>query len=374
MKRLILTYCILPTVYHVELVFYPTGAKCLPRKMIYLFYCGLLIIAYCLLPTANCLAQDLHFSQFYAAPLYSCPSFSGTTDGSRAVLNYRNQWPEIPGAFISYAFSLDHYFKNMKSGVGLLFVRDQAGKGKLSTTNIGLQYSYNITINRFWQVRPGVHFLYSQRSVDYNRNTFGDELLTGQVSFEQISMPKLGYTDFASSVLAYSKKYWFGATVDHLMKPNQSFMELDSRIPIKYTFFGGTKHRLKGSLGRRYFKGRTSGKYRKESITFAFLYKFQENFSQLDLGGYWYKRPIVIGVWYRGLLVSKEYKGYGNSDAAIFLVGYKVDNLSIGYSYDFNISKLITSTGGAHELSLIYEFNQSQEAKKKYEIVPCPKF
>ncbi len=45
MKKLILTYCILPIAY------------CLPRKMIYLLYYGILFIAYCQLPTADCLGQ-----------------------------------------------------------------------------------------------------------------------------------------------------------------------------------------------------------------------------------------------------------------------------------------------------------------------------
>ena len=44
-------------------------------------------------------AQDLHFSQFYAAPLYLNPAFAGTAGGPRFILNYRNQWPGINNAF-----------------------------------------------------------------------------------------------------------------------------------------------------------------------------------------------------------------------------------------------------------------------------------
>ncbi len=59
MKKLILTYCLPPTVF------------CLPRKMIYLFYCGILVIAYCLLPIADCLAQtDTVF--WFVAPDITC--------------------------------------------------------------------------------------------------------------------------------------------------------------------------------------------------------------------------------------------------------------------------------------------------------------
>ena len=38
-------------------------------------------------------------------------------------------------------------------------------------------------------------------------------------------------------------------------------------------------------------------------------------------------------------------------------VGIKTDQIHIGYSYDFTVSNLIGTTSGAHEISLIYEFN-----------------
>ena len=40
-----------------------------------------------------------------------------------------------------------------------------------------------------------------------------------------------------------------------------------------------------------------------------------------------------------------------------WLIGIKTSQFHIGYSYDFTISNLIGSTAGAHEISLIYEFN-----------------
>ena len=46
--------------------------------------------------------------------------------------------------------------------------------------------------------------------------------------------------------------------------------------------------------------------------------------------------------------------------------------LRAGYSYDFTISRLVTNTGGAHEVSLIYKFDIEQ--KKKFKPIPCPEF
>jgi len=107
-----------------------------------------------------------------------------------------------------------------------------------------------------------------------------------------------------------------------------------------------------------------------ETLSLAALYKYQDHISQLDLGVYWYKNPLVFGFWYRGLpFINKESRG----DAICFLIGYKVDQFSIGYSYDFTINKLLTSTWGSHEIALIYEFT-SHRKKVKRHMIPCPEF
>ena len=55
------------------------------------------------------------------------------------------------------------------------------------------------------------------------------------------------------------------------------------------------------------------------------------------------------------------------------LVGYKIEQFSVGYSYDFTINKLLTSTGGAHEIALIYEFTNKRKKRKRH-MIPCPEF
>lgn len=313
----------------------------------------------------NLKGQAPQFSQFYAAPLYMAPSFAGSTDGSRLVMNYRNQWPEIPGSFVTYAFSFDHYFHNYRSGVGILMFRDQAGTGRLATTHGGLLYSYNFQINQKWTLRPGMQFMYAQRTVDFFRNTFGDQLrLEGNLPTTQVapSLDRVGYFDASTSVLAYSGNIWSGIAVDHLMQPNQSMTQEDSRIPMKLALFGGYRFNFGGDYSQQV----------RESISFAFLYKNQGKFNQIDAGAYWSRNPVSVGLLYRGIpIFNNHVHGIFNNDALVIMGGIRTSNMRIGYSYDFTISRLVTSTGGAHEISVIYQFNQGAPTKARTSI-PCP--
>ena len=104
------------------------------KRIIYLVILSFIILI-------NSYGQDPTFSQFYANPLYLSPSFAGATEEYRFGMNYRNQWPAIPGVFHTYSISFDKALINFNSGIGVLATYDVAGSGDLSTTNIGLLYS-----------------------------------------------------------------------------------------------------------------------------------------------------------------------------------------------------------------------------------------
>jgi type IX secretion system PorP/SprF family membrane protein len=307
--------------------------------------------------------QDPQFTQFYANKLYLAPSFAGAVQQDRVSLSYRNQWPSLPGTFVSYCFAYDHFFSNFNSGIGFLVLRDLAGSGKLSTTNLGLQYSYDIKLNSWWNIRPGVHFIYTQTGLDFDKLLWNDQLSVGGTTTTTEQRPGLetkGDVDFSSSILAYSDKIWAGFAVDHMLRPKNSLYGNDFTVPVKVSIFGGTQVIRKGRLLNPI----------DESLSLAFLFKTQDKISQLDMGLYWFKSPLMFGIWYRGIpVINKEKVG----DAIAFLVGYKVESFSFGYSYDFTISRLLSSTGGAHEISLIYEFKTSRTKKKRH-MIPCPEF
>lgn len=314
--------------------------------------------------TAGGRAQDLHFSQFYASPLYLSPSLAGATDGARVALNYRNQWPGISTAFSTYSLSIDNFFNAFNSGIGFLLMQDKAGSAGLTTTRAALQYSYNLRINDTWQVVPAVQFGYGNRAIDFSKLIFGDEMIGGGASgsWDRLSNEQSHYVDFAASALVYNPWLWMGLTVDHLTEPNHSFLGERMQLPRKYVVFGGVNL---WTEKRRRTKG-------ERSFATSFRFQHQQGFNQADLGVYWFNDPIELGIWYRGVPILNEVKNKINQDALVLLLSYRYGPLRFGYSYDITISDLGWQAAGAHELSLIFEFNQKLKLRSgRRPAVPC---
>lgn len=308
--------------------------------------------------------QDPTFSQFYANALYLSPSFAGATSEYRFALNYRNQWPAVPGVFHTYSISFDKALTNFNSGIGVLATYDVAGSGNLSTTNIGLIYSYDFNINKEWHIRPGINFKFYYLGLDINKLIFNSQI-TGSGTSPSVTPPpfdNVADVDFASSVLVYNEKTWAGFSLDHLLKPKTSFYGNDATVPVKFNFYGGAQILKRTRLRQKM----------QEVLSVAINFQKQGKFYQSDLGLYYYKDPLIFGIWYRGIPLATSQVG----DAIIGLIGIKTSQVHIGYSYDFTISNLIGSTGGAHEISIIYEFNNLSlgQLNKRIRSIPCPEF
>lgn len=330
------------------------------RTILTLFF----VVAFC----SHSGAQDSYFSQFYSNPLYLAPSFAGSSENSRFISNYREQWAKLPGHFRSYSFSVDHFFPSYNSGMGLIFFSDQAGNGKLTTTNIGYLYSYKLRVTYDFYLQPGLSAYYYSRNVNHGVLSFADQFFNGEfvgTSAETLPADKVQHADFAFSVLGYTENIWGGFNLNHLMSLAPALKDDYRYSDLHFSLFGGIKLTTKWS-----FKNRNT-----ETLHLAFNFRSQSKVNQLDLGGYYFKNPLYFGIWYRGLPIGNTYI---TSDALIFLLGVKYDKIVFNYSYDMTLGSLISTTGGSHELSLIYYMYTNSKAKfnkkKRYKKVPCPNF
>jgi len=328
----------------------------------------LLLVAVC----GSVLAQDPQFSQYYQAPLYLNPGFTGITNQQRAVLNHRVQWPNLPQAYSTYAFSYDIFVEELRSGFGLQFTTDKMGSAGWRTTTVGLLYSYKIKLSDKLVFSPGLIFGYGTNGIDQTKIRLGDGLEYDGITLDP-EVNKLGrqsYFDFGSGFLLYSRKWWLGSSFHHMNQPNLSVLGEESRLPMRTTIHAGLRVNLSSTKLRN--------GARPSYLTPSAIYRVQGNtFSQFDIGLNYHVDPVSVGLWYRGKPWSKNVVNLISHEALILQMGLYMKALTIGYSYDFTISDLQTSSGGAHELSLIYEFNSRpvrRSVKQKYRLIPCPTF
>jgi type IX secretion system PorP/SprF family membrane protein len=303
-------------------------------------------------------AENPQFSQYYAIPLSIAPSFAGNSLGSRAFVSYRDQWGKLPGSYVTYTAAVDNNFYAINSGLGLVAMRDAAGSARLGTTSATALYSYRFNITDDWRVRPGISFAFTQRSLQYSKAIFPDQISYTGIdpnTLERSAKPYY-YFDASSSVVVYNRRLWLGLCVDHLLRPNSSFARLDSRVPMQWSQFGGINFPMANRVGRV-----------PEVITVNYLFKMARHYRQMDVGVNWYRAPLLLGFAWRGLPAS-EYPSY---DCLILTVGIAFNNIAVGYSYDFTVSKLGPATGGSHEITLSIAFNEGNKSQRKGSI-PCP--
>lgn len=322
-------------------------------------------------------AQDLQFSQFYNAPLYLNPGFAGITPQQRLVFNHRMQWPNLPQAFVTYAASYDIFVEELRSGFGLLLTTDKMGSAGWRTSTANFLYSYKVKLTEKLVFSPGLNFAYGTNGIDRTKIRLGDGLefeRDGQyysIDPEQDKIGRQSYFDVGAGALLYTRSLWFGAAFTHMNQPNLSVLGDVSRLPMKMNLHVGYRMNLAGSSPQ-------SASYRISYLTWSAMYRSQgPTFSQLDIGVNYHIDPVSVGIWYRGKPWQKSVSNSITQDAAIVQLGLYMRNLTLGYSYDFTVSELQTSSGGAHEISLIFEFVSKpvqRSVKKKYRLIPCPTF
>jgi type IX secretion system PorP/SprF family membrane protein len=312
--------------------------------------------------------QDPQFSQFYANPLFLNPALTGSIDCGRVILNYRNQWPSISNAYVSFDVSYDQFISKINSGIGVYAMSDRQGDGALVRNSVAAYYSYKLKVSEPIMISFGVQGQYYQAHLDQGKLTYGDQIdpTTGEI-YKSTDEPPLtnnniGVVDFsAGAAMTYYDQWFIGVAVHHLTEPNMSFYgDPNNKLPMKFTVHGGvTINASEGMLGN------DNGE--DYIIEPQILYMQQEKFKQLDFGLYVTKRPLVLGAWFR--------HNFSNPDAVVALVGVKFNNIRFGYSYDITVSKVGGSSGGAHEISFAWDFCiYKQENRRRIRAIKSPSF
>lgn len=328
-----------------------------------------------LLQSSFVVGQDIQFSQFYSVPLYQNPAFAGSAFMHRVTLHQRFQWMSLDARYQTSYVAWDNHFEKLRGGIGVSASHDIQGGNKLVSDNVAVQYATEIPLSGNWALRAGAQFELGFRSINYASfqyaQDFTDDGYQGN-SYNQYGTERFYYPDISTGLLLYASHLWIGVSSHHMNEPSQTFYNnTNNKLPMKLAFTGGYKYILKTQpRGKLSFTDEVA----EYSLTPTFHYKMQGKSDQLDLGFYSQLDMLLVGLWYRGIPIVKNYNNILNNESMVGLLGIKYRNIAFAYSYDFTVSRLYRArTGGSHELNLTFYF-EKQNKKKPMKRLPCPDF
>jgi type IX secretion system PorP/SprF family membrane protein len=289
-------------------------------------------------------AQDIHYSQFYNAPLAVSPGLTGIFNGDqRLSVSLRDQWRSVPVPWFTTSLGFDKKFyakkqKNSFFGGGLFFNYDRQGDSNLTLSNINLAASYNYLINSRNVLTFGLLGGYAFRGFDdtnltwdnqWNGTSFDATIGSGEKqNFRRISFFESSTGVNYRHQLSSRTKVDLGVGIHHLIEPSVSFSESDPiKLPRRYSFYGIGSIQLTEKL----------------DIQLDAMYQFQGPYQELLFGGFlqYYLNTK------RGKQTTLQLgAGYRTSKALYPKIGIQFNGIFVAFSYDIDFSEFNQHTNG----------------------------
>ena len=312
--------------------------------------CGLSLLLSCVLP-ATVKSQDAVYSQFMFDALSVNPALAGINDYYKISVGFRDQWVQIPHAYISYFASYDQKIELYNSGIGFQLFRDVEG-GVSSRTSVELHYNYQFHVSNDLVVATGLQAGVVQRALKVS-----DLPLPNPSSHEFLEDRSALFPDFGVGLVAnYSDRYSFGLAAHHLNAPVETLSETnEKRTPMSLS-----AHLIS------YFPFRTGKFDRHLFIVSPGVYFRQQQYQNFVTAGLNFAyNPVFVGLWLRA-------SGGFNPESSIFMVGLELDDARIVYNFDYKLAHYIGSFPGtgSHEIVLTWKIHPP----KKMRAIKCSKF
>jgi type IX secretion system PorP/SprF family membrane protein len=333
--------------------------------------------SFAMLIASHAHAQDIHFSQYYSAPLTINPALTGGFAGDyRAGVNYRSQWVSVTVPYRTFDIYGDlnlgrRFLARNFWSIGVNVIADRAGDGDLSVTKVLGSGAYHFILDQGKNndLSFGLQAGWVQKSVDFSKFYFDNQWSdigfdTGLPTGENFIKGSFGFVDVAAGMsYAYSGPKRFAAnagfSVYHLNRPNDSFYGSDNRLGMRPVFNAGISYKLSDVI----------------TVSPSVFYQTQKKAHEFLAGGmvrYSLKGSddpyVTTGNIYAGL-----YGRFG--DAFIPVIGYEYRNWRLLMNYDVNTSELKPATNGqgAFEISLVYTGTSKKNQGVRIDL-PCPRF
>lgn len=295
--------------------------------------------------------QGIQFSQYAFTGLTVNPAYAGYKEDVTLNMVSRLQWTGITGAPKTGAVSVDgltdDVYKNI--GMGLVITGDQLGPQTTASAYFNYAYRLQLDDEDTRRLSFGIAVGASQYSIDQTKfyPTDGTDPLIGTGNESKIS------PDFRFGVFYNSPSFYLGVSALNLLA-DATFKDNTTVIREARTFY----------LTSGFMVPINDGLDWKPSILIKEDFKGPTN---IDLTtNFLLSKTLWLGASYRtGVKTfnkSALQTNVSHYDAIAGIVQFYVgERFRVGYSYDFNMSKLANYQNGTHELSIGLSFSRRKE-------------
>lgn len=290
---------------------------------------------------------DAHFTQYYAHPLWLNPALTGVNDGYyRVTANYRYQWPSITAPITTKGITGDMAMSDVFA-VGLTILNQTTGDGGYYYNNGYLSIAYKARLTEYKIISGGFQIGMLNRGIDPGKFQYGNQYnpLIGYdpsiPSNEQFIRVNATALDGSAGIVYFDAEpdkamnVFLGASIYHPTQPRNQFLANgdNNKIPMRYAIHGGVRMRMNDRV----------------AITPHAVFLKQGDAHEIT-GGLSFNMQIQEGT---DLLLGTTYRLH---DAVAPNIGIHMNGLTIGFSYDINMSKMKTASSGngGYELSISF--------------------
>ena len=292
-------------------------------------------------------SQDVHFSQFDAAPLYYNPALTGVDEcHNRVYTNYKGQWNTYTTFLASYDQPLEKVsLFGGNIGLGGLIVADYAGVNNYGNTQIKLMPAYHYTIiPGKLRLSTGIDAIFNLMSIAEDQIVMNDGIdpITNKITLgHEVAHTTKFYSDLG---IGFNAQYQVtpiipinvGATFFHLFGSGGGGLAVADSKQGNYLRFSLNANAIY-PLNTRL------------TLLPSFIYTNQKMYNEMNFGSY-----LKCAVGDFTSFVDAMYVGtrYRWKDALIFGLAFdkpvnKNWALQIGLSYDVTLSSYRESNNWA---------------------------
>ncbi|MFZ4058036.1 MAG: PorP/SprF family type IX secretion system membrane protein [Ferruginibacter sp.] len=330
------------------------------------------VVACC---AADIVAQDLHFSQFFNAPLTTNPANTGFIPDAdfRISAHYRNQWSNVmsvPYKTISVYGDAQVFrdrIENGWMGLGGFILSDEAGAGGLKSTKIYGSIAYHQMLGASSLLSAGFNVGWANKRINQSKLKFPDQfdgkffdnalptsVILNNTSVSYFDMQAgLNYAYFPDEDVYINAGY----SVHHVNRPVESFFSASTdsnRLAMRHIGFINALLKVNDRVIIN-----PNIYYTNQAKASEMVFGLNANFNLTDAG----EKQLIAGVYYRA------------GDAVIPMIGFEMNHIRFTFSYDATLSSLrnFNNMQGASEFNVMKKgFYNEYNGNMRQSL--CPRF